>query len=147
LNYLVNVDDDGKLRWARNNQLVDTTLGEWKDAGHGHGIVPIDVSDATEPFPLAASSSRADSLESQALSDAAMHYVGPPKGSNKVTRAFWRHFTIHGAVDKLLRKTVQRNTWIYVSVRQFFDIDGSLHSSRIRQDKNCGFRTITRHTN
>ncbi|KAI0053342.1 hypothetical protein FA95DRAFT_1481936 [Auriscalpium vulgare] len=131
LNYLVNVDAEGKLHWARNNQLVDTTSGQWKDAGHGQGIVPLEVSDASEPQPLDAPVS-SDSISSGAMSDAAMHYVGPPKGNNKVTRAFWKHFTIHGTIDKLLRKTVQRNTWIYVSDKNFnmfIGIKGAWHYS------------------
>ncbi|KAI0320342.1 hypothetical protein OF83DRAFT_1053287, partial [Amylostereum chailletii] len=115
-NYLVNIDSDGKLRWARNNQLVDSTASHWKDAGHGQGIVPYEVADAAEPQIELSAISATASGSSASLGSAAMHYAGPPKGKNKLTRGLRRNFTIHGLIDKLMRKTVQRNTWIYVSV-------------------------------
>lgn len=40
LNYLVKVDKDGLLRWARNSELVDTAAGKWRDSGDCSGIVP-----------------------------------------------------------------------------------------------------------
>ena len=116
LNYMVTVDSEGKLRWARNNQLVDTTAGHWKDAGQGHGIVPYEVADMEELHPPDA---RASSTSS--LSSAAMHYVEPLHESNNFVRVMKKNLTVHGLANKLLRKTVRRNTWIYVSVRMVYN--------------------------
>lgn len=117
---MVKIDDAGKLRWARNNELVDTSAGHWKDAGGGKGIVPLeDVGDDNESSPPPRRSFdsviSADSSLSSGQESAATHYVGEPKGNSRLTRLLRRHFTLHGIVDRLLRKTVQRNTWIYVS--------------------------------
>ncbi|KAI0361321.1 hypothetical protein OH77DRAFT_1390395, partial [Trametes cingulata] len=127
LNYLVTIDNDGKLRWARNGQLVDTTAGRWKDAGGGRGIVPYDEpggdSEPRDSFsaPSPSSSSNSSSSSSSSISRDAdaemMHYVGlqrQPK--NPVKRVLWKNFTLRGLFDKMLRKTIKRNTWIYVSV-------------------------------
>ena len=47
-----------------------------------------------------------------------MHYVGIRRQSkNPLKRILLRNFTLRGLLEKLLRKTVKRNTWIYVSVR------------------------------
>ncbi|KII93878.1 hypothetical protein PLICRDRAFT_407640 [Plicaturopsis crispa FD-325 SS-3] len=46
---------------------------------------------------------------------AATHYVEATRGRNRLTRALKTHLTLRGIMDKLLRKTVQRNTWIYHS--------------------------------
>lgn len=40
LNYLVKIDADGLLRWAHNDQYVDTADKKWKDSGDGTGIIP-----------------------------------------------------------------------------------------------------------
>ena len=46
-----------------------------------------------------------------------MHYVGLRKQpKNPVKRILLTNFTLRGLVDKLLRKAIKRNTWIYVSV-------------------------------
>lgn len=126
LNYLVNIDERGKLRWARNNELVDTSAGHWKDGDDGQGIIAEDDPDAA-------------ALNSTSLSDhdednAVMHYAGETKGRYPWTRSFRRYFTLRGIVNNLLRKTVKRNTWIYVSVRQsisFFEPKSSRNSSKL----------------
>ncbi|EIM92593.1 uncharacterized protein STEHIDRAFT_48127, partial [Stereum hirsutum FP-91666 SS1] len=115
LNYLVNIDSEGKLRWARNDELVDTTPGRWKDAGNGQGIIPDDIPETSGQIAASIASPR--SSFSGEEGEAANHYIGPAKGKTKATRAFRKYLTIHGIVDKLLKKTVRRNTWIYVSVR------------------------------
>ncbi|KAJ7038289.1 hypothetical protein C8F04DRAFT_1090143, partial [Mycena alexandri] len=55
------------------------------------------------------------SRDSAELDTAATHYTGAERGKYKLTREFRKRFTLHGVVDRLLRKTVRRNTWIYVS--------------------------------
>jgi hypothetical protein len=130
LNYLVKIDDEGKLRWGRNNELVDTSAGRWKDAGGGAGIVPEDVptgrktEDVPPPrdsFDSVPSVSADSSLSPEQLEENPVtHYMSDSKGKTRLTKFIKRHFTVHGMMDRLLRKTVRRNTWIYVS------------------DKNCG---------
>ncbi|KAK7468805.1 hypothetical protein VKT23_003306 [Stygiomarasmius scandens] len=120
LNYLATVDEEGKLRWARNNELIDTSAGHWKDAGNGGGIVPDDLPDRPishqrDSFETSSSSSSSSSEES----NAAMHYAGPPKGKNRWSRAFHKYFTVKGLLDRMLRKTVRRNTWIYVTDKNY----------------------------
>lgn len=129
LNYLIKFDSLGKLRWARNNDLVDTTAERWKDSGNGGGIVPEDLpDDRRTPMQLRGSfeslaqdednSSEDDSSgNSSRESNAAMHYLGPPKGKSKWAKVFYRYFTLRGVTNRLLRKTVRRNTWIYITVR------------------------------
>lgn len=120
LNYLVEIDEQGKLRWARNHELVDTTAGRWKDAGSGAGIVPADPADSPEdlfkPQRRESFASAASSSSSSVSSDA-MHYNGPPKGKNPVSRAVQRNLTIKGMTDRVLKKTLKKNTWIYVADR------------------------------
>ncbi|KAI0652126.1 hypothetical protein C8Q79DRAFT_868877, partial [Trametes meyenii] len=126
LNYLVTVDNSGKLRWAHNGQLVDTTAGRWKDAGGGRGIVPYDTEDDRSSGPRdsfnvpSRSSSPGSSSGSSLTGDAAskmVHYVGLRRQPrNPIKRVLWKNFTLKGLLDKLLRKTIKRNTWIYVSV-------------------------------
>ncbi|CAK5264561.1 unnamed protein product [Mycena citricolor] len=55
----------------------------------------------------------------EALDAAATHYAGPQKGKYRITREFRKRFTLRGVVDRLLRKTVRKNTWIYVSDKHF----------------------------
>ncbi|KAK1229667.1 hypothetical protein PQX77_007229 [Marasmius sp. AFHP31] len=121
LNYLVDIDQEGKLRWARNNELVDTTPGHWKDSGDGSGIVPEDSSEQprTPPEPRGSFESVSSVSSSSVDSNAAMHYVDESKGKHAWTRAFRRYFTVRGMLNRLLRKTVRRNTWIWVTDRNY----------------------------
>jgi hypothetical protein len=128
LNYLVKVDEEGKLRWARNNELVDTTAGHWKDSTNGGGIIPQDIPERPstrhrQSFASSTSSSSSSSSSSDAEA-AAMHYTGNQR-ENRLVQWYKRHFTLRGVSDRLLRKTVKRNTWIYVSV-------SLLYANRIR---------------
>ncbi|KAJ8083943.1 hypothetical protein PM082_002710 [Marasmius tenuissimus] len=121
LNYLVDIDQEGKLRWARNNELVDTTPGHWKDSGDGSGIVPEDSSERsrTPPEPRGSFESVSSASSSSVDSNAAMHYVDESKGKNAWSRTFRRYFTVRGMLNRLLRKTVRRNTWIWVTDRNY----------------------------
>ncbi len=84
--------------------------------------MPFDAPETThEPrasFSAPSPDAGASSGSSSSLADdQMMHYVGlrrQPK--NPVKRVLWKNFTLKGLVDKLLRKTIKRNTWIYVSV-------------------------------
>lgn len=120
LNYLVKIDGQGKLRWCRNNILIDTSAGHWKDAGSGRGIIPQEMPGPDSDAPPRGSNDSSPSISAASMTaeqeNAAMHYIGEPKGKYRWTRALKRHLTPHGIMERLLRKTVRRNTWIYVSV-------------------------------
>lgn len=125
LNYLIKIDLDGKIRWARNDQYVDTAAGIWTDAGEGKGIIKADDQQAFRMRPkqeghtnaavLSSSSKGQDSPDEEMV---AKHYHGP--SANKDLNFFqkiWKDsFTTHGIMDRLLRKTVKKNTWLYVAV-------------------------------
>ncbi|KAL0575827.1 hypothetical protein V5O48_006154 [Marasmius crinis-equi] len=119
LNYLVDIDNEGKLRWARNNELVDTTPGHWKDSGDGSGVVPEDFSEQNRPQPRPSFESVSSSSASSVDSNAATHYVDQTKGRHAWSRALRRYFTVRGLLNRLLRKTVRRNTWIWVTDRNY----------------------------
>nr|GAT44123.1 predicted protein [Mycena chlorophos] len=122
LKYLIEIDSNGRLRWAKNHELVDTTPGRWKDSG-GEGIVPDETSFRDSLFRSESSTS----ADSSALDTAATHYAGP-RGKTKLTREFRKRFTLRGVVDRLLRKTVRKNTWIYCSDKHFNIFIGIKHT-------------------
>ncbi|RSL54995.1 hypothetical protein CEP54_009608 [Fusarium duplospermum] len=122
--YLVEVDDQGRLCWAKNGRRIDTSE-QYKDSIHG--VVPSD--DPTPPFNPAAqpedensleddSSSSCSSLESQREADRAAKYATPgfdeSQGLQKVT-----HISASTIFNKLLRKSVKKNTWIFVADTSF----------------------------
>ncbi|KAI8691564.1 hypothetical protein LRP88_08820 [Fusarium phalaenopsidis] len=122
--YLVEVDDQGRLCWAKNGQRIDTSE-QYKDSIHG--VVPSD--DPTPPFNPAAqpedensldddSSSSCSSLESRREADRAAKYATPgfdqSQGLQKVT-----HISASTIFNKLLRKSVKKNTWIFVADTSF----------------------------
>ena len=47
-----------------------------------------------------------------------MHYTSDTQSGNWLQRAVKRNLTPKGLMDKLLRRTVRKNTWIYVSVSE-----------------------------
>ncbi|KAJ4195741.1 hypothetical protein NW755_001904 [Fusarium falciforme] len=122
--YLVEVDGQGRLCWAKNGQRIDTSE-QYKDSIHG--VVPSD--DPTPPFNPAAqpedgnsldddSSSSCSSLESRREADRAAKYATPgfdeSQGLQKVT-----HISASTIFNKLLRKSVKKNTWIFAADTSF----------------------------
>ncbi|UPK97691.1 hypothetical protein LCI18_008626 [Fusarium solani-melongenae] len=122
--YLVEVDGQGRLCWAKNGQRIDTSE-QYKDSIHG--VVPSD--DPTPPFNPTAqpedrnsldedSSSSCSSLESRREADRAAKYATPDfdqsQGLQKVT-----HISASTIFNKLLRKSVKKNTWIFVADTSF----------------------------
>ncbi|WRT65622.1 uncharacterized protein IL334_002567 [Kwoniella shivajii] len=149
LNYLIKVDKNGLLRWARNNELVDTAAGKWKDAGNGNGIISDDTNNSIDsdednhneisgrhayastsktPWngkhrhkPVSPNASSTDSLSSDSYSAGSdlddnedTHYVGIDKSDKGWLESRKNKLTPGGMRKELLRKTVRRNTWIYV---------------------------------
>jgi hypothetical protein len=90
---------------------VDTTAGRWKDT-NGGGIIADDTS-MRQALVRGQSLDSVLSDDSAVVDNAATHYAGAQGGKYRWLR---KRFTLHGIVDRLLRKTVKRNTWIYVSV-------------------------------
>lgn len=143
--YLAMVDSEGRLCWAKNGKRIDTTEN-WKDSIHG--IVPSD--DPTPPFrPTSTNpnqpklfptdSSTGDSIasrtsESELEAARAAKYASPgftdEKGVKKVT-----HLSASTIFNSLLRKSVRKNTWIFVADTSFRlyvgikDSGGFQHSS------------------
>lgn len=111
--------DKGKLRWAKDKTLVDTTAGRWKDSGNGGGIVPDNTAGQTAQEETIAALSPASSQQEE---NTATHYAGDPAIKRSFLKTVKRTFTVHGMVDRLLRKTIRRNTWIYVSVSSPFPL-------------------------
>ncbi|TFL06704.1 hypothetical protein BDV98DRAFT_499205, partial [Pterulicium gracile] len=134
LNYLVKIGKDGKLLWAKNNQPVDTSSGRWKDSGDGRGILPETAQDRPErvrrdSFETVSSFGSLDSEQE----NQAWHYADDSDGTKKHS-FLRRYFTLSGLTNRLLKKTVSRNTWIYVTVSAivnlFVGIKGASHYDR-----------------
>lgn len=133
--YVVQVDADGRLCWAKNGARIDTTE-KWKDSIHG--IVP-----ATDPTPAfrpksdnpnqpklfqddgsTSPSSNSNNSPSTGASESeleaarAAKYASPgftdAKGVKKVT-----HLSASTIFNSLLRKSVRKNTWIFVADTSF----------------------------
>lgn len=118
LNYLVKIDTDGKIRWARNDVYVDTSPNKWVDAGEGKGIFPATGKEPVKRTRTRTNSSSSSSSSSESAEAITEHYVGVEKDPNlnPVQRFFKGTFTTTGLMERLLRKTVAKNTWLYVSV-------------------------------
>lgn len=119
--YLVKVDSEGRLCWAKNGARIDTAE-RFKDSIHG--IVPVD--DPTPAFnPTAApaddsgdDSDSDSSAESKREADRAAKYATPEfdeaTGFKKVS-----HISASTIFNKMLRKSVKKNTWIFVADTSF----------------------------
>lgn len=144
LNYLVTVDHEGRLCWAKNGARIDTTE-EYKDSIHG--IVPeSDPAPAFTPVLLeddAANNDLSDDTGSESSSreedDHEDHedHSGKERGMKKI-----KHVSAATILDKLLRGSVKGNTWIFVADTNFrlyvgmkqsgaFQHSSFLHGSRI----------------
>ncbi|KAJ6442658.1 IQ calmodulin-binding motif protein [Purpureocillium lavendulum] len=131
--YLVRVDDEGRLCWAKTGARIDTTEA-YKDSIHG--IVPAD--DPTPAFNPAmhpahpahhghdgnddaadSDTGSASSEESRREADRAAKYADSgldeeSHGVKKVT-----HISASTIFNKMLRKSVRKNTWIFVADTSF----------------------------
>lgn len=129
LNYLAQIDNEGKLRWARTGELVDTTPGRWKDARRGRGIIPIpEDSDANADRTNTGILTPGSQLSGESDPNTTLHYylpAEPSPTSSRIKRWLWRNFTPRGLLERLLRATIQKDTWIYVSVSIVRLHDGS----------------------
>ncbi|KAJ3553476.1 hypothetical protein NPX13_g10879 [Xylaria arbuscula] len=137
--YLVKVDNEGRLVWAKNGIRIDTTE-EWKDSIHG--IVPADdptpafapevekhaqarthnKSDhprqpqdrSTSSSSSSGNSSRENELEAARAAKYANADLDKAKGVKKI-----KHVSAATIFNRLLRKSVRKNTWIFVADTSF----------------------------
>ncbi|KAL1841587.1 hypothetical protein VTJ49DRAFT_6897 [Mycothermus thermophilus] len=134
--YLVKVDDEGRLCWAKNGARIDTSV-KFKDSIHG--IVPKDdptpayvppsdntqtpllghVSTESSP-PSRSSTSSTLSTSTTSSIDSAMagrYTAGPGPSSTK--KKISQHLSGNTILNRLLRKTIRKNTWIFVADTSF----------------------------
>lgn len=156
--YVVKVDQEGRLVWAKNGVRVDTTEA-WKDSIYG--VVPADdptpafapdiqTHVQSKPSPDAqpephdhpgsdshSASSRESKLEAAMAAKYANTGFDEAKGVKKIN-----HVSAAIIFNKLLRKSVRKNTWIFVADTSFrlyvgiktsgaFQHSSFLHGSRI----------------
>ena len=149
MQYLVKIDDEGRLRWAKNGERLNTTV-EYKDSING--IVPKD--DSTPAFAPAGklesgpSRDRRNSSDSSSSDSSAEHsdvegehYVNhdlkQSKGLAKI-----KYVSAATVLNHLLRGSVKPNSWIFVADTQFrlyvgikqsgsFQHSSFLHGARI----------------
>jgi len=115
LDYLVKIDHEGRLCWAKNGERIDTTES-WKDSIHG---IVADT-DTTPPYaPIAEEAASSSSSTSDGHDDEAARaekYATPgfdkSRGIKKV-----KHVSAATIFNKLLRGSVKKNTWIFVGSR------------------------------
>ena len=164
--YLIAVDKEGKLCWHKNNQRIDTTE-DYRDSVQG--IVPLE--DATKKYredeikelesaskqkqrdgPYRPDPSDSDSSDTSSVSskgtgssisdEESKRYPDPPnfqqaRGPTKI-----KTVSPHLILNRLMRTTVKKNTWIfvadthmnlYVGIKQSgaFQHSSFLHGSRI----------------
>ncbi|KAB2106674.1 hypothetical protein AG0111_0g4887 [Alternaria gaisen] len=149
-NYLVTIDDEGRLCWAKNGERLNTSM-DYKDSVNG--IVPAD--DDTPAYGPKAKlhsgqsktlrrSSMISVSSSSSISESeaeAEHYVNEDldkaKGISKL-----KHVSAATILNHLLRSSVKPNSWIFVADTSFrlyvgikqsgaFQHSSFLHGARI----------------
>lgn len=121
LNYLVTIDSEGRLCWAKNGERISSTV-EFKDSLNG--IVPVDddtpaygqndkIHDGqSKNIKRWSVSSSSSSSESETEAE---HYVNEDlnraKGLAKI-----KHVSAATILNHLLRSSVKPNSWIFVSL-------------------------------
>ncbi|KAK3063098.1 hypothetical protein LTS18_002757 [Coniosporium uncinatum] len=133
LNYLVKIDSEGKLCWAKNGERITTNANYYKDSVNG--IVP-----NNEDVPAFRRDSDASSLStiSSQPSDASnevKHYVNQDlkqaKGIKKLQMV-----TPAVILSQLLQRSVKPGSWIFVSQR----LQGVISWAYIYQVADTSFR-------
>ncbi|PQE20392.1 IQ calmodulin-binding motif protein [Rutstroemia sp. NJR-2017a BBW] len=152
LDYLVKIDSDGRLCWAKNGARIDTT-SEYRDSIHG--IVPVD--DPSPPYaPLDNEAAKSSSTphphhqhqhthkhptREEEEASRASKYATPEVDTNHNYQKV-SHISASTIFNKLLRGSVKKNTWIFVADTSFrlyvgikqsgaFQHSSFLHGSRI----------------
>ncbi|KAL9079885.1 MAG: hypothetical protein Q9157_001287 [Trypethelium eluteriae] len=120
--YLVSVNKEGLLCWAKNGERISTTV-DFKDSVHGI----VDKNDSTPTYREATGENHPDSSDdedteseagSSVVSHEGDHYVNheleEAKGLHKV-----QHVSASTIMNHLLRKSVKPNSWIFVADTSF----------------------------
>ncbi|KAI9773776.1 MAG: hypothetical protein M1835_006100 [Candelina submexicana] len=126
--YLVQIDGEGRLCWAKDGKRIDTSI-EYRDSVKG--IVSVD--DSTPAFTPAAeeAENRRSSSSASSTSGSASTSLGSDdesvrgdrytnqelkdaKGVKKI-----KHVSAATVLNHLLRKSVKKNTWIFVADTSF----------------------------
>ncbi|RBQ78218.1 hypothetical protein VDGD_01056 [Verticillium dahliae] len=124
--YLVNIDEEGALCWAKNGERINTTE-DYRDSICG--IVPRDdptpawstardMPPTPEPEADANDSRSESSIESALEADRAAKYATPEVDDEKPHRKVM-HVSASTIFNKMLRKSVRKNTWIFVADTNF----------------------------
>ncbi|TLD24613.1 iq calmodulin-binding motif protein [Venturia nashicola] len=115
-NYLIKIDEEGRLCWARNGERITTSL-QYKDSVDG--IVPRD--DTTEPWRQGRDSSSSDgsSILSRGSTNEnvdayANHDLDRARGLKKLTK-----ISASTILNQLLQRSVRPNAWIFVADTSF----------------------------
>jgi hypothetical protein len=124
MNYLVQIDEEGRLCWAKNGNRINTTP-EYKDSING--IVPVDdntpaygpngqlISDGQSKTIRRSSMSSSSDTGSEHSDVEGEHYVNEDlnkaKGVSKL-----KHVSAATILNHLLRSSVKPNSWIFVGV-------------------------------
>jgi hypothetical protein len=133
--YLVEIDEDGRLRWAKNGELITTSADDFEDSVHG--IVPrgtlkpseTNIVDRGPPdaidvarlnHDLANFSNLEIDSDSSSTSSAEPEPESslPPKdntSSHKPKRSRRIHVSPATLLNHLLRSSIKPGTWIYVT--------------------------------
>jgi len=118
--------------------LILPVLQKWKDAGGGKGIVHADGSEPTriDPTPkehdinnenhirdhreaLPEPGSMLHSAEGDSSISALTHHYNTHSKNSNFFKNLKERFTTAGMTDRLLRKTVAKDTWLYIAVSEF----------------------------
>lgn len=121
MNYLTTVDNEGKLCWKKSGQRI-TTSTQWKDSPEG--IVPVNTDEVPGPLGVIetrlanktsiSSEDTSSTSDSESVEERADRYVNEDlkivKGPRKLL-----HVSPATVMNQLLRTSVRKNTWIFVS--------------------------------
>ena len=121
MNYLTTVDKEGKLCWKKSGQRI-TTSTQWKDTPEG--IVPVNEDEVPAPSASieappgrkssAWSEDTISSSDSESAEERADRYVNTDLKAAKGPRKMV-HVSPATILNQLLRTSVRKNTWIFVS--------------------------------
>jgi hypothetical protein len=128
LDYLVKIDKEGRLCWAKNGARIDTTE-KFKDSIHG--IVPdTDTTPAYRPPEAEAATGLQDQTStSESEHESGEHdmdgaaaradkYATPELDNSRGVKKI-KHVSAATIFNKLLRGSVKKNTWIFVADTSF----------------------------
>lgn len=131
--YLVEIDEDGRLRWAKNGELVTTNVDDFEDSMHG--IVPkgtlgtpaastieSEIPDSNKSSTLNHDLANFSHLEIDSDSSSgssAERERSPPTKDNAHSQEPKRSRRVHVSpatlLNHLLRSSIKPGTWIYVT--------------------------------